>query len=217
MPRSAFAHWRWRRGASRDRRERRGMRVAPVPWSMELKPVAKGLATMVPGLHRLLAGPGGGSTDSADYCYGVWLKHLTFLWHSGTRDMPSSVAELGPGESLGGGLAALLSGVSRVYGLDAVAYSSTVKNLRMLDEMVDRFPCRAPRPTQVWPEFDAYLDASLFPGHILTDEVLERTLAPGRIEAIRDAIAHPERDGALVVKYIVPWTAENALPRASVD
>ena len=193
------------------------MRAPPLPWSLELKPVAKGLATMVPGLHRLLAGSGGGSTDSADYCYGVWLKHMTFLWHSGTRGMPSSVAELGPGESLGVGIAALLSGVSRVYGLDAVAYGSTEKNLRMLDEMVERFARRAPRPTRGWPDFDAYLDSNLFPSHILTDEVLQRTLAPRRIAAIRDAIAHPDKDGDLVVKYIVPWTAENALASSSVD
>jgi len=87
-------------------------RARPLP---ELKPVLKGVATMVPGLHRLLARPGGGSTDSAEYCYGVWLKHLTFLWQSGMREMPSSVAELGPGDSLGVGLAALLSGASRFY------------------------------------------------------------------------------------------------------
>jgi SAM-dependent methyltransferase len=184
----------------------------------ELKPVLKGAATMVPGLHRLLARPGGGgSTDSADYCYGVWLKHMTFLWQSGMREMPASVAELGPGDSLGVGLAALLSGASRFYALDAVTYSSPEKNLRMLDELVDRFTKRAPRPTKGWPDFDGYLDARLFPGHILTDRALEKSLAPRRIAAIRNAIARPEQGGDIVVKYIAPWTSESALEASSVD
>jgi SAM-dependent methyltransferase len=187
----------------------------PLP---ELKPVLKGVATMVPGLHRLLARPGGGgSTDSADYCYGVWLKHLTFLWQSGMREMPSSVAELGPGDSLGVGLAALLSGASRFYALDAVTYSSPEKNLRMLDELVERFAQRAPRPTRGWPDFDGYLDSRLFPGHILTDRALEKSLAPRRIAAIRNAIARPEQGGDIVVKYIAPWTSERALEASSVD
>ncbi|MGI8422542.1 MAG: hypothetical protein ACR2NO_00220 [Chloroflexota bacterium] len=112
----------------------------------ELKPIAKGLATMVPGLYRLLARPVAGNTDSADYCYSVWLKHLTLLWQSGMREMPSSVAELGPGESLGSGFAALLSGASRFYALDVVSYSNTEKNLRVFDELVERFKRRAPRP-----------------------------------------------------------------------
>jgi hypothetical protein len=145
--------------------------------SIDLKPVVKGLATMVPGLHRIFARPGGGGTDSPGYCYSVWLKHLTLLWHSGLREMPRSVAELGPGDSLGVGIAALLSGASRFYALDVVAYSNTEKNLRMLDDLVERFRRRAPRPTKGWPDFDEHLDANLFPSHILTDEVLAKTLA----------------------------------------
>lgn len=171
---------------------------------------------MVPGLYRLLGRPVAGNTDSADYCYSVWLKHLTLLWQSGMREMPSSVAELGPGESLGTGLAALLSGASRFYALAVVPYSNTEKNLRVFDELVGRFKRRAPRPIKGWPDFDAYLDANLFPSHILTDKVLAETLAPGRISAIREAILHPERAHDIFVRYVAPWTG-NALEKASVD
>jgi hypothetical protein len=34
----------------------------------------------------------------------------------------------------------------------------------------------APRPSKGWPDFDACLDRNLFPAHILTDALLEKTL-----------------------------------------
>jgi hypothetical protein len=127
----------------------------------EWKPVARGITTMIPGIYRIAARRRGGGTGSADYCYAVWLKHLTLLWQRGLRTMPASVAEIGPGNSLGVGLAALLSGSARFYALDVVAYSSTDRNLRMLDRLVERFRNRAPKafPHQpalgVWPNPDA--------------------------------------------------------------
>ena len=172
---------------------------------------------MVPGIYRIVVRRRGGGTGSADYCYAVWLKHLTLLWQSGLRTMPSSVAELGPGDSLGVGLAALLSGASRFHALDVVAYSTAEKNLRVLDELVARFRSRAPQPIKGWPDFDQYLDAELFPSHILTDDVLAKTLAPNRISAIREALRHPERSGEIVVRNVAPWTGEEDLERSSVD
>jgi len=185
--------------------------------AIEWKPVARGIATMVPGIYRIAARKRGGGTGSADYCYAVWLKHLTLLWQSGLRTMPASVAELGPGDSLGVGLAALLSGASRFYALDVAAYGNAEKNLRVLDELVERFRNRAPQPIKGWPDFDPYLDARCFPSHILTDEVLARTLAPDRISAIREALRHPGKDGEIVVRNVAPWTDEDAVEKSSID
>jgi hypothetical protein len=147
----------------------------------------------------------------------VWLKHLTLLSQSGLRTIPSSVAELGPGESLGVGLAALLSGASRYYALDVVAHGNVDKNLRVLDELVERFRSRAPQPIKGWPDFDLYLDSRLFPSHILTEGVLAKTLDPHRISAIREALRHPDRDGKIVVRYVAPWTQGSAIERSSID
>jgi hypothetical protein len=82
---------------------------------MRLTPVIKGAATYIPGLDKVASKwrkRGTGGTDTAAYCYEVWLKHLTLLWANGMRTIPDTVAELGPGDSLGTGLAALLSGAN---------------------------------------------------------------------------------------------------------
>jgi hypothetical protein len=158
----------------------------------------------------------GGGAASASYCYGVWLKHLALLHASGMRDLPQTVAELGPGGSLGIGLAALLSGAQSYYGLDVVTYTDAVRNLGVLEGLVALFKQRAARPQKGWPDFDEHLDGKLFPGSILTDEVLDQALDERRIESIRAAL----RDGAagdITIKYVVPWNDPATIAEGSVD
>ena len=81
--------------------------------------IVKGLASKIPGMSRRLKG---GHAPSASYGYDVWMKHLWHLWKNGLRKVPETVVELGPGQSLGVGLAALLSGASGYYGLDSGAH-----------------------------------------------------------------------------------------------
>ena len=184
---------------------------------MELKPVVKGIATLMPGFHRVLARGNVGGTASADYCYTVWMKHVTYLWESGMHSMPSAIAELGPGETLGVGIAWLLAGASRFYALDVVAHSNTTDNLRLLDQLVERFQRRSTDTIAGWPDFQRLLGPNSFPTHILSNEHLERTLAPPRIDAIREAIRNPLAAGEPTVQYVAPWTDADILPPRSVD
>jgi hypothetical protein len=79
---------------------------------MNLRPIADGISSYLPGSIRLAIGTGG--TDSARYCNSVWLRHLVTLSRNGLGAVPRVVAELGPGDSLGIGLAALLSAQRRI-------------------------------------------------------------------------------------------------------
>ena len=86
------------------------------------KALLSGLATWLPG-YPVMRRTGG--TDSARYCYSVWLRHLVLLHASGRmrHRVPRVVAELGPGDSIGIGIAALLSGAEKYYAFDVVRYS----------------------------------------------------------------------------------------------
>lgn len=185
---------------------------------MKGRTVLKGALSFIPGALRVLPRPGTGGSDSAAYCYGVWLKHLTLLVANGLDRLPLSIAELGPGDSIGTGLSAMLSGVDSYYALDVVPFSSVTRNLQIFDELVGYFRARAARPEKGWPDFDDYLDGNLFPSHILTDEVLEQALAPDRIAAIREAIANPgAKRGGVSVDYRVPWSDPEVINRGGID
>jgi len=92
-----------------------------------------------------------------------------------------------------------------------VEYGNVDKNLRVLDELVERFRNRAPQPIKGWPDFDTYLDSMRFPSHILTDGLLAKTLEPHRISAIRDALLHPGRDGRIRGQACRSWTTKDAI------
>lgn len=135
----------------------------------------------------------GGSCD-AKYCYSVWLKHLIKSYESGLDRIPFTIAELGPGDSLGTGLAAMLCGVRRYYALDVVYYQNLEKNIPILEELVELFTNRTPLP-----EYP-------FPRHILTDEVLGYSLSLSRINEIKEMLrAGKKKYGELKIDYLVPY------------
>jgi hypothetical protein len=183
-------------------------------FQTELVPVVKGMATFIPGLYKLFAKPSGGGTNSAQYCYSVWAKHLTMLNANGMTEIPRTVAELGPGDSLGVGICALLSGAAAYYAFDVVEYASADKNLRLLDELVQLYTRRAGVQTIGWPDFSEHLDSKRFP-KVLTADLLSANLKESRVQAIRDALQNRESD--IVIKYVVPWDSPQVIKQASVD
>lgn len=189
---------------------------------MNLQPstILRGALTLVPGIERIAPkiGIGTGGTDSAAYCHGVWFKHLVMLWSNGMRRMPNTMAELGPGDSLGIGLAAMLSGVDHYVALDVVQHFDTRKNLAIFDQLVERFQARAPRWRHGWPDIDPFLDERMFPAHILGEGQLQAALAPERIAAIRRALLGTPREGDRVsLRFVVPWDEARVVEADSVD
>jgi SAM-dependent methyltransferase len=155
---------------------------------MVIKPVVKGLLTFIPGAAGLLPKGRTGGTNKASYCLEVWLKHLALLRAAGMREMPRALAELGPGDSIGVGLAALLSGVERYAALDVVRFSNAAANLAVFDELAALSRAR---------------DASL---------------AEDRISRIREAIVSPGSEGGgAMIRYMVPWADERVIEPASID
>ncbi|MBN1163386.1 MAG: methyltransferase domain-containing protein [Candidatus Krumholzibacteriota bacterium] len=185
---------------------------------MNIRPLLRGSLSFVPGIRKFLPRRGTGGTDSAEYCYEVWLKHLTLLWENGMSAIPRTLAELGPGDSIGIGLAALLSGTDHYYALDVVRYWDPGLNIGIFDRLVELFRRRAPKQPGGWPDYDRYLDHGCFPGHILTERVLRRSLSPARIAMIRRVLSDPSCAAPPIkIKYMVPWTDESIIEAESVD
>lgn len=185
---------------------------------MKARTVVKGFLTFIPGSRYILPKHPTSGTSSAAVCYSIWIKHLVMLGGCGMRHMPHTVAELGPGGSLGVGIAALLCGSNRYHALDVTRRARTELNLAILDELTGLFRRRAACPVSGWLQFDRYLDDDAFPGSILTDERLAESLAPDRLKAIRRAVEQPgvPADG-ITIEYFVPWSDESVVRPDSVD
>ena len=107
----------------------------------------------------------------------------------GLNCRPATVAELGPGDSLGVGLAALLSGARRYYAFDVVRSAAGQSNGPMLEELIELFRRREPIPgPEEFPRVGPRPESYEFPADILTDHRMDLALATPRLDAIRRAL-----------------------------
>jgi SAM-dependent methyltransferase len=182
-----------------------------------LKPIIVGLLKRYEILRKLLPLHTGG-TNSSRYCYSVWLRHLIKLNTGDTVFLPASVAELGPGDSLGIGIAALLSGVEEYLTLDIQKYWNPGQNVRMLRDLLALFEKEEPIPDEKeFPNVFPRLDDYSFPSSVLSDDRLKLSLAPDRIEAIRKELMNPDGADNIMIKYFIPWSNPNVICENSID
>ena len=185
--------------------------------SQKTKYLILGLGSFVPGYARLpvlskAASVSAGGTDSARYCYSVWLRHLVKAHENGLPTNPAAVAELGPGDSIGVGLAALLSGATTYYAFDAVNYLDNTRNLQVFDELVELFCKRDNIPdNQEFPEVRPALDSYEFPSRALADAHLRDCLRRERTESIREELLDFKRAKHRFIYYAAPWDKQTVL------
>jgi Methyltransferase domain len=176
-------------------------------------------ATRLPPIRRVMRRhhhKTGGSTD-ARYCYSVWLRHLVSAANNGLNSAPQIVSELGPGDSLGMGLAAVLSGAERYYAFDVVAHASAERNMAVLDELIHLFQARTPIPdASEYPKISPTLNDYRFPDYVLTDERLNAALSPERIQRLKDSLRICNRSTSMV-QYRAPWSTQEAVERDALD
>jgi hypothetical protein len=178
--------------------------------SPRILPLAKGIGSIfIPPLrssHKSLG------TVSAEHCYSLFLRHVSLLRRAGLTIIPSVVAELGPGSSMGTGFAALIAGAERYYALDLIDHSNVELNLRVFDELVTLFARQTPIPHHdahavTYPDLDSYAFPEFLAGEY--DDACRK-----RIAAIREDIRL--RSG---VHFVVatPWAQSNVMKRSSID
>lgn len=181
-------------------------------------PVLKGLFSKFTGYKKKVPSPTGGTINSR-YCYSVWMRHLVHASRSGYSNTNATVAELGPGDSLGTGLAALLCGCSRYYALDIFKYWDVERNLKIFDELIELLKQRAAIPgDDEFPRTTPKLDSYSFPTDILSAEILQRSLSEERINKIRNELMHSEESKAnTFIHSYVPWDDTSIIEKDSVD
>lgn len=187
--------------------------------------VAFNLVTFIPGIGSLAPvqerlrrrAIGAEATSSARYCYAVWMRHLGKAAEHGANTDPRVVAELGPGASLGIGLAALLCGAERYYAFDVVRHAAGARSRTVFEDLVRLFEARAPVPdTTELPQVRPSLASYGFPHAVLTPERLARTLAPERLERIRHSLERVDAPNSMI-QYRAPWTDSGVIEDDAVD
>lgn len=158
---------------------------------------------------------------AARSCYAAWLRTIVAAHKHGLPVGFNTVAEIGPGDSLGVGICALLSGARQYFALDIMRAALNLSNLDIFEKLVKLFKERSPIPddkemAKCRPRLASYE----FPSYILTEKILNKALADDRIAKIRQAILdveNPKDDGEVVIKYMAPWEDEAVIRPGTVD
>jgi hypothetical protein len=179
----------------------------------KVSPIIKGMLTYVPAFNawRQYHATSGG-TDTSRYCYSVWLRHLVMLSQHGFKIMGARVGELGPGDSIGIGLAALLSGATRYAGLDIVPFSAKTDLETIFEELLQLFSHRESIPDQdEFPRVRPRLESYEFPNHLVDWDNFSSTAESVRAE-LRKGVGRSQ-----FIDYRAPWTSPNEVAAASLD
>jgi hypothetical protein len=182
----------------------------------KLKPILTGIIKHIPGVKKILSKGTGGTIESR-YCYSVWMRHL-INWNTMKDGIPENVAELGPGDSLGIGLASLLSGSRHFYAFDVIKYWDNKRNLEIFEELIKLFRSKANIPDNLeYPKVKPVLENYNFPSAILSDQLLNETLADSRLNAIRKEIMDIDNPANSFIKYYIPWNESDIVYINTID
>lgn len=173
----------------------------------------KGALSFLPMLDawRLSHAATGGS-GSARYCYSVWLRHLTLLGEHGFRLKDARIGELGPGDSVGTGIAALLSGAKSYVALDLLPFSAKADLNYLLHELSQMFLKAEPIPAEIeFPGIRPKLESYEFPSQYL--DCLDIS---GRVSKLELELNKGLANNS-VLQYKVPWNSPEVIARGSLD
>jgi hypothetical protein len=130
-----------------------------------------------------------------------------------------SLVELGPGDSIGVGIAGLLTGVNRYIALDVVPHADVQTNSAVLDDLLQLFQREEPIPGDdefpgVYPRLKNYS----FPHRHYSASQLKAALEPGRVARIRASLENPgEASRGGMIRYVCPWYEDSLAETRSVD
>lgn len=182
-----------------------------------------GLISFLPGVYSSLyklTAAGSGGTGAARYCLDCWLSHLSVASKYGLKEIPKSIVELGPGQSLGAGLSAVLLGAEKYFAMDLMPYSQQNTNKVVLNELIALIKnqkgfAKAP----AFPEIAQNLDQSLWPKDFFSNEKFANLLSQERLSKIERALDNINQSNteSIQIGYKAPWYSTNLLENNSID
>jgi len=104
---------------------------------MYTKKLIRGIISYIPVLKSIIPLIGTGGSNDAEYCLRIYSKHKDILITNGCVFPFGKIGEIGPGDSVGIGLCALVDGAVSYYGLDAIAHTNIHTNLQIFQELID--------------------------------------------------------------------------------
>lgn len=171
-----------------------------------VRPLLGGLKSFLPRVDFR----GSGGSTSARYCYAVWLRHVAAMRDAGVGAPRGTLVELGPGDTLGVSLAALLSGVERAVALDVVPHADAAANRAALAELVALFRARAAVPgDDEFPAMRPRLGTRRSPGELVGDATIDAALASEHVARIDAALGAASAEP---VRYVCPWSPASVAP-----
>ena len=172
---------------------------------IRLKPLLGGIATqIVPSLADAM-GQRNQPRVTAEYYYTVWMRHVCTAAHWQSWNAPQTVLEIGPGNALGTGMAALLSGVQKYFAYDATPLLKQNFDEQLWQELTALF-----RQKKSFAETDRIVPSTLFPSELFPDEQLTHSLSDEWRARIQQSVQ--QRND--LIRYL---NAPEALPDNAVD
>ena len=171
-----------------------------------------GIFTFIPGIYYLRKmNTGSGGTFSSNYCYAVWFRHLSKIYLKTRKFKFRVVAEIGPGDSFGLGILALILGAKKYYAYDSVKFINTDRNLKIFYELVQMLKSKKRIPDEnIFPRVNPTLNKYNFPLNIYSKRYLKNCLNKRRLLKIKNSIIRPESKNSLIV-YKNSWKDFNNL------
>ena len=122
------------------------------------------------------------------------------------------VGELGPGDSVGIGLTALLAGAAQYVGLDIVPFSARADLENIFEELVELYARRVSIPDDTeFPRVRPRLESYQFPNQLIDLDNL-----PYRAEQLRGDLRMDLGSGQWI-DYRAPWNSSDVIAEGSLD
>jgi hypothetical protein len=174
--------------------------------------IAGGLSSFTPFYRLIIARNRGGATEDPAYCLSVWLRHFNNWLRISPESVPGSVAEIGPGTTVGIGLCAIVCGARTYTGLDVSRYQQGSFTTSFLAELDRLFADKAYRRQRLQHAVTAHPKASAY----VDDLAASKQCATAAWERVKQSDRQSQH-GIHACRTFSPWTDPEVIEPETID